>query len=103
MFHQHFNTSPEPSRYLAVAFGGLRYPFTTEKRHVFMGMDVSVKSGGCQIEYEDQDPRIHGIFLTELAKYGAPSKMAKFIDETRALYPRSTVPDRRGPRKGERT
>jgi uncharacterized RmlC-like cupin family protein len=82
MFHQHFNTSPEPSRYLAVAFGGLRYPFTTEKRHVFMGMDVSVKDGGCQIEYEHQDPRIHGIFLKELAKYGAPSKMQKFIDET---------------------
>jgi uncharacterized RmlC-like cupin family protein len=82
MFHQHFNTSPEPSRYLAVAFGGLRYPFTTEKRHVFMGMDVSVKDGGCQIEYEHQDPRIHGIFLEELAKHGAPSKMQKFIDET---------------------
>jgi oxalate decarboxylase/phosphoglucose isomerase-like protein (cupin superfamily) len=81
MFHQHFNTSPEPSRYLAVAFGGLRYPFTTEKRNVFMGMDVSVKDGGCQIEYENQDARIHGIFLSELAKHGAPSKMQKFIDE----------------------
>ena len=28
------------------------------KRHVFMGMDVSVKDGGCQVEYENQDPRI---------------------------------------------
>jgi cupin superfamily acireductone dioxygenase involved in methionine salvage len=82
MFHQHFNTAPDPARYLAVAFGGLRYPFTTEKRHVFMGMDVNVKHGGCQIEYEDQDPRIHGIFLDELAKYGVQSKMAKFIDES---------------------
>jgi oxalate decarboxylase/phosphoglucose isomerase-like protein (cupin superfamily) len=81
MFHQHFNTSPDPARYLAVAFGGLRYPFTESKRHVFMGMDVSVKDGGCQIEYENQDARIHGIFLSELAKHGAPSKMQKFIDE----------------------
>ena len=84
MFHQHFNTSPDPARYLAIAFGGLRYPFTTEKRHVFMGMDVSVKSGGCQIEYEDQDQRIHEIYLSELGKYGVTSKMAKFIDESGA-------------------
>jgi cupin superfamily acireductone dioxygenase involved in methionine salvage len=85
MFHQHFNTAPDPARYLAVAFGGLRYPFTTEKRHVFMGMDVNVKQGGCQIEYEDQDHRIHQIFLDELTKYGVQSKMATFIDETRYL------------------
>jgi hypothetical protein len=82
MFHQHFNTSPDPTRYLAVAFGGLRYPFTASKRHVFMGMDVNVQDGGCQIEYEDQDKRIHGIFLEELAKHGAKSGMGKFIDES---------------------
>jgi uncharacterized RmlC-like cupin family protein len=85
MFHQHFNTAPDPARYLAVAFGGLRYPFTTEKRHVFMGMDVNVKQGGCQIEYEDQDPRIHQTFLDELAKYKVQSKMASFIDETKYM------------------
>jgi len=85
MFHQHFNTARDPARYLAVAFGGLRYPFTTEKRHVFMGMDVNVKQGGCQIEYEDQDPRIHQIFLDELAKYEVESKMASFIDESKYL------------------
>ena len=63
------------------AFGSLRYPFTTDKRRVFQGMDVSVKDGGCQIEYEHQDPRIHGIYLEELAKHGAASGMGKFIDE----------------------
>jgi uncharacterized RmlC-like cupin family protein len=81
MFHQHFNTSPDPARYLAIAFGSLRYPFTEQKRHVFTGMDVSVRDGGCQIEYEHQDKRIHRIYLEELAKYGVQSKMAKFIDE----------------------
>jgi hypothetical protein len=50
-----------------------------------MGMDVNVKHGGCQIEYEDQDPRIHQIFLDELAKYGVGSKMASFIDETKYM------------------
>ncbi|HWP27512.1 MAG TPA: hypothetical protein VNL39_14330 [Xanthobacteraceae bacterium] len=81
MFHQHFNTSPYPARYLAVAMGSLRYPFTSDKRRTFTGMDVSAKDGGCQIEYENQDPRIHKIFLAELAKYGVKSGMGKFIDE----------------------
>jgi len=81
MFHQHFNTAPDPARYLAIAFGSLRYPFTADKRRVFLGMDVSVKDGGCQIEYEHQDPRIHGIYLEELAKHRVPSGMGKFIDE----------------------
>ena len=89
MFHQHFNTSPDPARYLAVAFGGLRYPFTASKKHVFMGMDVNVQDGGCQIEYEDQDRRIHEIFLKELAKTGAKSKMSQFIDES--VYTKTTA------------
>ena len=79
MFHQHFNTSSEPARYLAVAFGGLRYPFTDDKRRTFMGMDVSVKEGGRQIEYADQDPRIHEIFLEEARKHGFEGKMDEFV------------------------
>jgi cupin superfamily acireductone dioxygenase involved in methionine salvage len=75
MFHQHFNTSPEPARYLAVAFGGLRYPFTEDKRKTFLGMDVSVADGGRQIEYEDEDPRIGQIYRQELAETGAPLRM----------------------------
>jgi cupin superfamily acireductone dioxygenase involved in methionine salvage len=82
MYHQHFNTAPVPSRYLAVALGSLRYPFTTEKRNLFMGVDVSVRDGGRQIEYADQDPRIHQIYLSELAKHGVVSGMGKHIDET---------------------
>ena len=77
--------APDPARYLAVAFGGLRYPFTASKRHVFMGMDVKVQEGGCQIEYEDQDKRIHRIYLDELAKHGVKSGMGKFIDEASYL------------------
>jgi uncharacterized RmlC-like cupin family protein len=82
MFHQHFNTSTDPARYLAVAFGSLRYPFTQSKKDLFTGVDVSVKDGGCQIEYEHQDKRIHAIYLSELAKHGGKSKMAQFLDET---------------------
>ena len=85
MFHQHFNTSPQPARYLAIAFGGLRYPVLAEKRAIFMGMDVNVRDGGAQIEYEDQSPRIHEIYLESLAKTGAESSMGDFIDETQYL------------------
>ena len=81
MCHQHFNTAPDPARYLAIAMGSLRYPFLEEKKRVFLGADVNVKDGGCQIEYGNQDPRIHKIYLEELAKYGVKSGMSKFIEE----------------------
>jgi len=84
MYHQHFNTSGEPSRYLAILLGSLKYPFTTRQRKVIMGSDVSVRDGGYQIEYEDQDPRVHQIYLAELAKHGVKSKMGALIDETQA-------------------
>jgi hypothetical protein len=43
-FHQHFVTSNHASRYLATGLGG------------------------DQIEYEDQDPRIHALWLEEMRK-----------------------------------
>lgn len=82
MYHQHYNTAPTPSRYLAVALGSLRYPFTSEKRNLFQGVDVSVRDGGRQIEYADQDPRIHAIYLAELARHGVKSQMGNYIDES---------------------
>jgi len=42
-----------------------------------------VNEGGLQINYEDQDPRIHQIWLQELAKTGVPSKMGKYFDEAK--------------------
>jgi gentisate 1,2-dioxygenase len=78
MYHQHFNTSPEPARYLAVAFGGLRYPFTEDKRRTFMGMDVSERNGGRQIEYEDEDPRIRQMYAAALEEAGIEMRMDRF-------------------------
>jgi oxalate decarboxylase/phosphoglucose isomerase-like protein (cupin superfamily) len=86
-FHQHFNTGPEPARYLATAVGGLRYPTTQANRISLLGaggddlpaVSKSVKEGGDQIEYEDQDPRIHRIWLEDMRKHGAPPKMEKFV------------------------
>ena len=82
MFHQHFNTNPTPARYLAIAVGSQRYPLVESKRNLMAsGVDTSIKEGGNQIEYEDQDPRIHEIYLRELAKTGVESRMGQFIDE----------------------
>jgi len=86
-FHQHFNTGPAPARYLATAVGGLRYPTMRAQRVSLLGasendapaVSKSVKDGGDQIEYEDQDPRIHRIWLEEMRKNGATPRMEKYI------------------------
>jgi hypothetical protein len=44
--------------------------------------DLSVKEGGRQIEYKDQDPRLHDLWLKEMKANGVPSKMGKYIDES---------------------
>lgn len=74
-FHQHFNSSANPVRYLAVAYGGLRYPFTEERRRHFYGVDKSVNEGGRQIDYVDEDPRIRQLYVNEVAKEGVECGM----------------------------
>jgi mannose-6-phosphate isomerase-like protein (cupin superfamily) len=80
-FHQHFVTSNEASRYVATGFGGIRYPTTDLRRSLWAGdadkknaFSRSIKEGGNQIEYEDQDPRIHQIWLEEMRKHGIAPK-----------------------------
>ncbi|MBX9757533.1 MAG: hypothetical protein K2Y29_02065 [Beijerinckiaceae bacterium] len=82
MFHQHFNTCDIPARYLACSIGSARYPFISLRRVSNEGGgSTSVKQGGRQIEYEDQDPRIHRKFLEALKKSGQPSLMDDIFDE----------------------
>jgi len=79
MFHQHFNTSPVPARYLATAMGSLRYPFTESKRKsLFGGVSTSLKEGGDQIEYEDQSPRIHELYLEATSNNAVKVSMPAF-------------------------
>lgn len=84
MFHQHFNTSPQPALYMATALGNDRYPFTEKNRLGKLGVDVSVADGGMQIELEDQDPRIHQMYLDALAKHGIPCAMTNVPKRVRA-------------------
>jgi hypothetical protein len=57
----------------------LRYPTVADKRRTFQGMDVSVKDGGRQLEYEDEDPRIRRLYEDELRKNGIASRMSEFL------------------------
>jgi mannose-6-phosphate isomerase-like protein (cupin superfamily) len=83
MFHQHFNTGREPARYLAISMGSHRYPVLGHKLKLKQAPDASIQEGGAQINYEDQDPRIHDIWLRELAGAGLASRMGKYFDEER--------------------
>ncbi len=72
-FHQHFNPGGEPARYAALKPWGFKFRVEDLKD---TGEDV--KRGGAQIEYEDQDPEIHKIFVEECRKSGAEVRMLQF-------------------------
>ena len=50
------------------------------------GVDESVKKGGAQIEFEDEDPIIRRMFEEELAKQGLQSRMTYKKSERRADF-----------------
>jgi oxalate decarboxylase/phosphoglucose isomerase-like protein (cupin superfamily) len=72
-FHQHFNTGPTMARYLALRWGSRKNLFLKQFK-----VDESVKTGGDQIEYEDEDPIVRKMFEEELAKEGIESRMGEF-------------------------
>ena len=86
MFHQHFNTCDRPARYLACSLGSRRYPFISlRKKSAEGGGSTSIQNGGRQIEYEDQDPRIHRKWLEAMMANGVPSDMGDTFDEPAIL------------------
>jgi quercetin dioxygenase-like cupin family protein len=78
-FHQHFNTGREPARYLALRWGSQRYEMGGRMGESEGDPDVSVKEGGWQIEYEDEDRRIHERFEADLARSGAVCRMREMV------------------------
>ena len=83
MFHQHFNTGATPARYMAMSLGSHRYPVLSRKVARKQNPELAIKDGGLQLDYEDQDPRIHRIWLAEMRQAGIESRMGKYFDETR--------------------
>ena len=82
MFHQHFNTCADTARYVACSMGSRRYPFISLRKRSAEGFgSLSIQQGGRQVEYEDQDPRIHRKWLDAIDKSGVKSDMADIFDE----------------------
>ena len=77
-FHQHFNSGATRARYLALRGGGQRFG-AAQSQWQGGGADVSIKLGGMQVEYEDEDREIHRIFEQELKKHGATCRMKGYI------------------------
>lgn len=79
-FHQHFNSSKDPARYLAATWGGDGKWFMRSLggggRTHRLGK-TSIRKGGNLIEYEDEDPAIREIFEAELRKNGVESQMSR--------------------------
>lgn len=71
-FHQHFNTGKSPARYLALRAAGRKF---TQPWGATYSVDESVKSGGDQIEYEDEAPLVREMFEHALAKEGVVCRM----------------------------
>ena len=75
VYHQHFNSGTTRARYMALRGGNGGFIAPNQKATA----DVSLKDGGIQVEYEDEDREIHEIFEAELAKSGAQCNMKAFI------------------------
>jgi oxalate decarboxylase/phosphoglucose isomerase-like protein (cupin superfamily) len=79
-WHQHFNAGPTPARYLAIRWGSTKWKVTRYLDH--QGIDKSAKAGGNQIEYADQDPRIHRMFVERCRDNGVEVQMDEFFQES---------------------
>jgi len=79
-WHQHFNTGPEPARYLACTWGGDGQWFMEAlggggRTHRLA--KTSTRKGGNMIEYADEDPMVREMYAAELHKADIPMQMPK--------------------------
>ena len=83
-YHQHFNVGTTPARYINMAPSNSR-KYTYKRgindpgRQAELRAMVSIKEGGIQLEYEDEDRRVHEIFEKELAAHGQQCRMKNLV------------------------
>ena len=82
-YHQHFNTSDEPARHIAIHSGMNRNPVINFGDFVDRPTMVSEAEGGLLIEYADEDPQIRVEFEADLAEHGVKSGMPPVAVPTR--------------------
>lgn len=79
VFHQHFNKGATPARYLALRWNSWRYKSIMKGEGGDGETYTSLKKGGSQIEFEDEDPIVHEKFLKLIEKVGAECAMCDYF------------------------
>jgi mannose-6-phosphate isomerase-like protein (cupin superfamily) len=77
-FHQHFNSGANSARYLALRWNSWRYKSVLQGERGPGASYTSLKKGGSQIEFEDEDPIVHQKFLQLIEQAGAECKMCDY-------------------------
>jgi hypothetical protein len=83
-FHQHFNTGPTNARYLvfymsrgAGTDGGASAGEGETGERWLAPSTISMRDGGDQIDYEDEDPAIYDEFAEECRRNGAEVRLPR--------------------------
>ncbi|HEU0071643.1 MAG TPA: cupin domain-containing protein [Alphaproteobacteria bacterium] len=80
-FHQHFNSGAEPARYLALRWNNWRFKSVMKNSGENGSTYTSVKLGGSQIEFEDEDPQVHRDFVAGVEASGARCQMCEYYPQ----------------------
>ena len=86
VYHQHFNTSATPARYLAFRHSG-----SPRNSQGVLLCFISKRLGGDQLDYADETPQVGQMFADELARHGVTPRM-----EDHYRKERETLPPKRG-------
>ena len=82
VYHQHFNTGPVPSRYLAFKHSG-----SPRNSQGVLLCFISKRLGGDQLDYADERPVVRELFAEALTKHGLKSRMEEYYQKELETLP----------------